>query len=606
MAANRKPSILKQVLPEFASLALTGNAEILPNYMFLWQSMNSAHFRYEDNKMIYIKKSPKGKIDVPVCNFWAYIVQDLSYMKDDKPSYHSLVIAGWSFKTKKSLPQVTIKATELKNADWVAANWGADAHVFNGGKAHLADMIHAASLEIKRKKIYSRTGWLKDEASRNFLHAGGSLFDSNIDVDLIPVAMNSTLQKYRLPDSPAKLTDVAPTVLSLFDVSKEHLSYPLLSAALLAPLGECMRENETPIDFTLFLVGRSESGKSYLAALHQSFFGEFDKKSFPANFTDTANSIEPKLDALQDVLMVVDDDFPDENQRKTQMQAVVQKIVRAISDGNTRSRMGRKTFVPRTLPICTGEYIPKLPPSTLNRILFLTMEQTDLDYYGAFKHAWENRDHLRHFIVHYLRWIAANWDLVKELLKENICEAENLLSDQTSGRSRDAAVKLPAGLAVGLRFLLDNQIISEELYHHHIGKARTVLAAASVGLVNQNRAPSIAETFLESVSSLHQAASHVIIPIANEACPNNWIGCYDDNYAYLLPSKVFSAVKKHCNDQKIAFPNTAKEVWTDLANNEIISYDQSRKRFSRQKKLPCRNNLNVDVIVIDRDRFEGL
>lgn len=299
---------------------------------------------------------------------------------------------------------------------------GAQMPVFSGGKAYLADMIHAASLQITRKKIYSRTGWLKEDSSRNFLHAGGSLFDSNIEVDLIPVAMSSTLQKYRLPENPIELTTVAPTVLSLFDVSKEHLSYPLLSIALLAPLGECMRKNGTPIDFTIFLVGRSESGKSSLAALHQAFFGEFDKKSFPANFTDTANSLEPKLDALQDVLMVVDDDFPDENQRKTQMQAVVQKIVRAISDGNTRSRMGRKTFVPRTLPICTGEYIPKLPPSTLNRILFLTMEQTDLDYNGTFvKHAWENRDHLRHFMVHYLRWIAANWDLVKELLKENIC-----------------------------------------------------------------------------------------------------------------------------------------------------------------------------------------
>ena len=606
MNSSPKNNSIMNLLPEFASLVMKGNAGLMQRYLSQCEAMNRAGFSFNDNQIIFTKTSSRGNTSIPVCNFVAFIVKDYSLMKGEKTSSHALEIGGWSLKTKQDLPQITIKATDLAKGDWVAEQWGSDAQIISGGKTYLSDMIHAMSQDIKKIFVYHRTGWLNRNNSRNFLHARGSLFADNIEVDLCQTTMSPVLQKFHLPDKPDALATVAPTVLSLLNVSKEHLSYPLLAAALLAPLGECMRENGTPIDFTLFLVGRSESGKSSLAALHQSFFGEFDKQGFPANFTDTDNSLEPKIEALQDVLMVVDDDFPDNNERKNRMHAVLQKIVRAISDGNTRSRMGGKTFIPRTFPLCTGEYIPKLSPSTLNRILFLKVEQSDLDYAGAFKQAWQNREHLRHFMVHYLRWIAENWDLVKKLLIKNITLAENQLTDHNSGRARDAASKLPAGLAVGLKFLLESKIISEDQYVDHMHRAGTVITAASTSVINQNKAPEIAETFLEAVSSLIQTASYAIIPLNEETCPKNWIGCYDESHAYLLPTEVFAAVKKHCQQQGILFQVTSKEVWTDLEAHGIVCYDNNRKRFSRQKKLPCRNNKNIDVLVIARDKIEGL
>ena len=123
---------------------------------------------------------------------------------------------------------------------------------------------------------------------------------------------------------------------------------------------------------------------------------------------------------------------------------------------------------------------------------------------------------------------------------------------------------------------------------------------------NQNSAPGIAETFLEAISDLIQIATYNIIPIHENICPNNWIGCYDDDSAYLLPTIAFTAAKKHCKQQNVIFPASSKEVWADLEKNGIANYDTQRKRYSKPKKLPCRGNKNVDVLIIPRDKINGL
>ena len=85
------------------------------------------------------------------------------------------------------------------------------------------------------------------------------------------------------------------TAASLFwqPPAPEEIMLPLLAFTFLSPLNHFLREAGCEPKFVLFLLGKTGSRKSTLAALMLSFFGRFTASELPLSFRDTSNSMEP-------------------------------------------------------------------------------------------------------------------------------------------------------------------------------------------------------------------------------------------------------------------------------------------------------------------------
>jgi len=136
--------------------------------------------------------------------------------------------------------------------------------------------------------------------------------------------------------------------------------------------------------YLLFLVGRTQTRKSTLAALMLSFFGEFSASTLPCSFKDTANAIEKKGYILKDTLNVVDDYHPAMTSKERQtMDTIMQALSRGYGDRKGRDRMNpdislRESSAPRGNVIITGEDIPDIGQSGIARNFIIELMPDDV------------------------------------------------------------------------------------------------------------------------------------------------------------------------------------------------------------------------------------
>ena len=160
--------------------------------------------------------------------------------------------------------------------------------------------------------------------------------------------------------------------------------YPLLAYIFLSPLIEFLRRAGCVPKFVLFLVGKTGSRKSTLAALMLSFFGRFTATELPLSFRDTPNSIVHYAFSLKDVPTVIDDFHPADNQEGKKLTATAQSIMRSYGDRQGRGRLKADASPMESRPpqgnaIITGEYPPDIGESGTARYLALELRESDVD-----------------------------------------------------------------------------------------------------------------------------------------------------------------------------------------------------------------------------------
>ena len=126
-----------------------------------------------------------------------------------------------------------------------------------------------------------------------------------IGADDIGVQLDGSLARYALPPKPQNVREAFSKSLQLLNVGEPRVMFPHWAAAYLAPLAEIL-----PVDFVLWSEGPTGSLKSALAALSMCHYGNFDRLSLPANFSDSANALEKLLFSAKDALVVIDDFAP--------------------------------------------------------------------------------------------------------------------------------------------------------------------------------------------------------------------------------------------------------------------------------------------------------
>lgn len=163
--------------------------------------------------------------------------------------------------------------------------------------------------------------------------------------------------------------------------------------------------------FVLFLVGKTGSRKSMLAALFLSFFGMFNGANLPLSFRDTANSVLRHTFILKDVLTCVDDFHPTGQKETTSMNAMAQAIMRAYGDRTGRGRLRADASPMESLPpqgntIIAAEFPPDIGESGTARYFALELMEgdVDLEVLTAFQKQAEDGT-LQRCMYGYLEWL---------------------------------------------------------------------------------------------------------------------------------------------------------------------------------------------------------
>jgi len=310
-----------------------------------------------DGRTVFLKATKNGDLEVPVASFSAKIVAEV--IKDDGQQQERLLGIHGVVAPNKRPFKASVTRESFDQHKWMSElPASAFVEAGRGMKDHARAAIHHFSgRDIEARRVFSHLGWRESGGSWAFLHAGGAIGDADFDVE---IAKDMSEFSLALPAGIADERQAVCDLLSLLDVAPDEISFPLLAAAVRAPLGEIVCNN-----FLVFIVGNTGSRKTCLTALAQSCFGRgFSYENLPDGWTSTANLLEMRLALAKDVLFVIDDFVPNggAGARKA-LNWKTERVVRAVGNQNGRGRLDknadvRATYVPKALLMSSGEVLP--------------------------------------------------------------------------------------------------------------------------------------------------------------------------------------------------------------------------------------------------------
>ena len=546
---------------------------------------------------------PPGKAPFRMCNFTAQIKQEV--LRDDgQEPRRELVIAGKLIEGK-TLPEVTVQAAHFEKLNFVLDKWGAGA-ILEPGQAVRDRIRHATqttSEDIERKTIYTHTGFRKVDGKLLYLYHGGAVGGGGVSVEL-----PDALRHYALPDvwRPEDLR----ASLSMLDMFERSVSVSLLSFMYLAPLREFM--HTTP-NFTLFLRGRTNTGKSTVAALFMSHFGAFSKERFPANYADTANALRQKAFLIKDAPLWVDDYHPTNDPRtKSRMDDNAQTIARAYGDNATRGRMTSDSRMQdarpvRGLCISTGEDTPRVHDSGLARFFVVPLEvdsvplSAEHEKATAFSDLQRNHKALGGAMRAYIEWLIPQADALPDMLEGMLythrTEAQQRLKGSYA-RQAESAAHLMVGYTMFARFLHALGIVSEN-------EATDMLADAPFhlwDLIESQTREMIAERpafmFLNALRACIRM-NELSIPHLQNTFGDS-VGYKDDENAYFNYAAVRNIVLQYYRKQGEVFPITSPHTLTKHLLEAGISPNTQRVKYIGGK---AGRYLEIPLTILEGDVF---
>ncbi|MBF6648951.1 cell wall-binding protein [Methylobacter sp. BlB1] len=414
-----------------------------------------------------VRTGPDGQgfVEIPLCDFVCQIIEEVT--QDDGLQDQSFLRIEGRRKDGLSLPMVDVPANKFYStqANWVNEHYGTLAFVYPGAskRDNLRAAIHLYSKlqgDVPRRRVFRYTGWKRINDQWHYLTGSGAITASglheNVQVDLGAGHMS----RYALP-APCNLQqvkEVLPIVLRLLAIcpGKPHIGAALLATVARAPLGECH-----PTDFALFIHGVTGAKKSAITAIPLAFFGDFNARRFPANFSDTDNDLEAKAFQVKDGIFVIDDFKPSVNQSEAaKVHAKAERLIRNTGNQAGRGRRGsdmqaKAAPYNRSMTLITGEDLPK-GQSLLGRLLILELTRADVDTNTLTKlQEVAEAGQLARFMAAYLQWLAPRLDDLKKQFPQAVTSFRNAAIRDGFATSHPRAPEIYANLVAGAELLLD-------------------------------------------------------------------------------------------------------------------------------------------------------
>ncbi|MGN0998620.1 MAG: hypothetical protein ACI4PO_03610 [Faecousia sp.] len=566
-------------------------------------------YEVKDN-CLYMEQTVKGaRIDRKLCNFIAWITEEAT--RYDGLETMILVKLQGIHASGRALPQITVPLSKLGSFDWLDL-WGADCilEVGSSVREHIRKAIQETVIHAQRKTEYAVTGWKKIDGIYEFLMPG----DSNLAVNL-PSKLGGYFITGQCTDEDMK------TLASLMECKlvPPDILYPLVAYVFLSPLIEFLRHAGCIPKFVLFLVGKTGSRKSTLAALMLSFFGRFTATELPLSFRDTANSILYNAFTLKDVPTVIDDFHPADNQEGKKLTATAQSIMRSYGDRQGRGRLKADSTPMESRPpqgnaIITGEYPPDIGQSGTARYLALELKESDMDLKILSRFQKEAaKGTFQNCTYGYLQFLKETF-LCND---ETVAEFERTLASVFEGR-RDIFLKsgvrchgrvpemvahLELSMKILLMFLESRNALSAERCEEisqDFTRVMYRIASRQAENIEQDKPTHI---FIRKLYSLIESGQ-VVIRRRNEYsdyCPPSFVGYEDSNYYYLYKDAAHRTVRRLCEEQGESFSISAVALTKALAEEGFSVRDGSKNT----KKLDL-GNTAPRMIWLKKDRAQGI
>lgn len=565
------------------------------------------------NGCIHYEKIVKEfPVPIPLCNFTARIVNE--EIRDDSAEAKTYFAIEGNLNNGMALPKAEVPAERFQGLGWITAHWGAKAVVYAGFacKDHLRTAIQLLSKDVPRRVVYTHLGWRKIENQWIYLNSGGSIGTNGTIIGVEVSPGEGKLKNYALPN-PLNDEDLIPSIrasLSFLDLAPPQITFPLLSAAFRAPLGEV-----SPIDFSIFVAGPTGSQKSEITAIAQAHYGaEFNRLNLPGNWSSSANSLEKQNFLAKDVIFVIDDFSPTGTASDiARLHRDADRLLRAQGNQAGRGRMRpdgslRPTYYPRGLMISSGEDIPK-GHSLRARMLIIEISKGDVNLDNLTEIQAHAEDGLlAGAMASYVKWLAPQIDNLKKELPAKLREL------RTTARKNfvfhDRMPDLISNLAIGweffLRFAHETGAISlkerEELWE----SGWNAIAKATAHQANHHASEDPTVRFLELLdAAIVSGHAHVADaktekePIDEESdwgwrfkaigtgnySHDEWqpqgdrAGWIDGENLLLEPNAVFAVVQRMAREQGTCLSVTARTLWKRLREKDILaSHDEKRGR----------------------------
>ena len=545
-----------------------------------------------------VKKN--GIVLVKLCNFAPYISREI--IQDDGVETTARVALRGIHESGKELPEVEIKAAELAAFNWLPEHWGMGCilEIGKNVKDHVRYAIQTTAKHAERRTVYTVTGWRKLNGQWVYLMPGNTAYT---------VSLSGKTQGYGLEDD-ASGEDLAilSRLLTAGPVT-EIILFPLLAMVFLSPLNHFLKLAGCEPKFVLFLIGRTGTRKSSLAALMLSFFGRFTAADLPLSFQDTANSILYHSFALKDVLTCIDDFHPATKYEEQKQTATAQSILRAYGDRVGRGRLRSDASPmdarpPQGNAIVTAEFPPDIGESGTARYFALELNPTDVDLNVLSFFQTQAADGVfARCMFRYLEWLKESYLQEPEapggflpLLVNSFRSYRNDFRKSgivCHGRVAEAVAWLQIGFDYLLMFLE-----AQDALDYVTGAALKDRFRDLLYELARKQAASIAEDrpaarFLKKLIGMLEAGQVCVLPRDHpvDYQPFNCIGYEDESCWYLFSDPTHKAVREQCERQGESFTISSKELLKALAeegcldisqgqNTKNIRIDGKTKRFA--------------------------
>lgn len=532
-----------------------------------------------DNCLFESGNNKQGAYTKKLCNFVPKAICEITM--DDGITFTRYVRLGGVHQSGRQLPEITIPAENVEGLGWIVKYWGMDCILEPGlkTKSRVWNALQTTALNVEKITVFSTTGWKQIDGEWRFLMPGDDRFT---------VELPGKMHGYGIERSYEVLDIQTAASLLWQPLAPEEIIFHLLAFTFLSPLNHFLKAAGCEPKFVLFLVGKTGSRKSTLAALMLSFFGKFTASELPLSFRDTSNSILYNAFSLKDVLTVIDDLHPSSRQEEQKMNATAQAVMRAYGDRTGKGRLRADSTPMESRPpqgnaIVTAEFAPDIGESGTARYFALELKEKDVDLetLTALQKEAANGT-LQRCMFAYTEWIRE----IFLFSEESVQEFQKYLHSRflfyrdsfrancihCHGRVPETVAQLQIGMEFLLRFLCERGGFAEDWCNEIAELFQKILyslAAKQAESIDEDKPTHV---FIHKLFSLLESNQAHLLDRhdVNELGFGTCIGYQDAEFLYLYNEVAHKLVRKFCEDQGENFSCTFKSLLKAMAEEGLI------------------------------------
>jgi hypothetical protein len=511
-----------------------------------------------DGKIIYRKETYRGTMEKTVTDWSATALYQTCQIDDDGKEAHVTTIElqrGSSVKKLDVPGDVFVDDVALRR--FIGSSAGSQYVVRAGMSKHLVPAIVQLSGEFPTHRHYNFMGWMELDGRWVYVSPQDCITAKGKLAEPPSVELDQRLRDYGLQATTWQES------LQAFDAVTKVLPPNLVSCLIAFALFPVLQRffPTTATRPALHLVGTSGSGKSEIASLLSSFYGQFSRDTPPAQWGDTINTVETLGYPLADTIFWVDDYksiYADER--------TFTRFLQAYSRSMGRGRLTREAKVRREKPcrgliLSTGETTIEGEMSIIARMLVLEIPPWEKrDPTGqALVLAEGLRDSLPGFTAHFASWVAKQLETgdLREEIATRFSNNKKGYTDQLTEKlgkqsNTDRVVKNWAVLVTVYQLLSK---FLQEMDEDYLLPTWQDVIVESVRTLRQERA---SEVFLDILGQLIAGGQAVLDDDMRN--PREYpsgvtvVGYKHDGFVYLLPDVTLREVNKI---QPLKFTTTA-------------------------------------------------